>query len=143
MATTTTLVAGSIATLSSTGLNSLASGSLVVASAYSSGGGYLLAEVELVVTFGTNPSANSGVSIWWLMAPDATNYEDGGTSLTPARAPDVFLPVRAVTTLQRITVRCSIPPGTFTPLIKNDNTSQSFASSANSVKILPYTYTQG
>ncbi len=84
--TTTTYLSGSIANLLSTGLNSLASNSLALGSAYSSGGNYVLAECELVVTFGTAPGTNTGASIWFLRAIDGTDYEDGGSSLTPRRA---------------------------------------------------------
>jgi hypothetical protein len=142
MATMTTYLSGSIATLLSTGLNSLANNALAAGSAYSSGGNYLLAEIELVVTFGTNPTANTGVSIWWLRSIDGSNTEDGGSSLTPARAPDLVIPVEVTTSAQRIIRRCLIPPGTFTPLLKNDGTGQAFASSGNTLKILPLTYQQ-
>ena len=140
MAVTATYVSGSIATLISTGLNTLTNNSLAAGSADSAGGGYLLAELELVVTFGTNPTANTGVSIWFLRSVDGSNTEDGGSSLTPARPPDLTIPVEVTTSAQRIIRRCLIPPGTFTPLLKNDGTGQSFASSGNTLKILPLTY---
>jgi hypothetical protein len=143
MSTTATYLSGSIATLISTGLNSLANNALVAGSAYSSGGGYLMAEVELVVTFGTNPTASTGASIWWLRSIDGSNTEDGGSSLTPARIPDLVIPFEVTTSAQRIIRRCLIPPGTFTPLLKNDGSGQSFASSGNTLKILPLTYQQG
>jgi hypothetical protein len=72
-----------------------------------------MGEVELVVTYGVAPTANTGVSVWFLRAIDGTNYEDGSSSVTPARLPDVVFPVRAVTTAQRVTRRVMIPPGTF------------------------------
>src|SRR4051812_13004672 len=104
MSVTEKYTLGSIATLLSTGLNSLANNSLAVSSAYDNtqggggGDGYTLCDLELVVTFGTNPTANTGVSVWFLAVPDGTNYEDGDASTTPARAPDVVFPLRAVTT---------------------------------------------
>lgn len=140
MATTITQVSGSISTLHSTDLNSLANNALVLSSAYSSSGGYLMAEIELVVTFAGSPTVGTGVSIWFLRVPDATNYEDGGTSLTPARPADVTIPVEVTASAQRITKRCLIPPGTFKSLLKNDGTGQAMTSSGNTVKILPFTY---
>jgi hypothetical protein len=134
-----TYLAGSIASLLTTGLNSLANNALVAGSAYTGGGDYLLAELELVVTFGTGPTVG-GVSVWFLRAPDGTNYEDGSSSVTPARNADVVFPLRAVTSAQRITRRVLVPPGTWTPLLKNDGTAVAFAASGNTLKVLPLTF---
>lgn len=140
MATTITQISGSISTVLSTGLNTLATNGLAVSSAYTmSPGGYLLAELELVVTFGTNPNANTGASIWFLRAIDGSNDEDGA-SATPARAPDLVIPFLVSTSAQRCTKRALVPPGTFKVLLKNDNSGQSFAASGNTLKILPLTY---
>jgi hypothetical protein len=99
-----------------------------------------MAEVELVVSFGTAPTVGTGISVWWLQKPDGTNAEDGGTSVTPARPPDVVVPVRAVTGAQRIVVDAGIPPGPFRPLLRNEGTGQAFAASGNTLKIRPFTY---
>jgi acyl-coenzyme A thioesterase PaaI-like protein len=143
MATSTTYFGGSIATLLDTQLNSLANNALAIGTAYTmSPAGYLLAEVELVATYGVAPTANTGVSVWFLRAIDAANYEDGDASTTPARPPDVVLPVRAVTSAQRVTRRCVVPPGTWKPLLKNDGTGQTMAASGNTLKVLPLTFQQ-
>jgi hypothetical protein len=135
-----TYLSGTIATLIDTGLNALANNALAAGSAYTAGGGYLLAELELVVTYGTAPTASTGVSVWLLRSIDGTNTEDGSSSVTPARAPDVVFPLRAVTTAQRIVRRVVIPPGNWTPLLKNDGTGQAFAATGNTLKVLPLTY---
>jgi hypothetical protein len=140
MATTITQLSGTIATLLSTELNSLANNALNIGAAYSSSGGYLLAELELVATFAGSPTAGTGVSVWFLRAIDGTNYEDGGTSLTPSRPADVTIPVEVTASAQRITRRCLLPPGTWKPLLKNDGTGQAMAASGNTLKILPLTY---
>lgn len=138
-----TYLSGSIATLLSTELNSLANNAMSAASAaYASGGGYLLAEVELLATFGTAPTANTGVALWFLRAIDGTNYEDGSATVTPARAADVVLPVRAVTTAQRTRRVVLIPPGTFKGLAMNDGTGQALAATGNIIRLLPLTYQQ-
>jgi hypothetical protein len=139
---TQTYLSGSIANLLTTELNSLANNALVAGSAYTAGGGYLLAELELVVTYGTAPTANTGVSVWLLRSVDGTNTEDGSSSVTPARAPDVVFPLRAVTTAQRIVRRVVIPPGNWTPLAKNDGVGVAMAATGNTLKILPLTYQQ-
>lgn len=139
--TTTKYLSGTIATLLSTELNSLANNSLAVGSAYDNSANLnIMAEVELVVTYGSAPTANTGCSIWFLRDIDGTNYEDGGSSLTPSRPPDLVIPLETATTAQRITRRCAIPPGTFKPLLKNDGTGQAMAASANTLKILPLTF---
>ncbi len=144
MATTTKYLVGSIATLLSTEMNAQANNALVLGSAYDNSAGlFPLAEVEFVsgAAFGTAPTANTGLSIWWLRDPDGTNYEDGGTALTPTRPPDLVIPLEAQNSAaQRITRRCSIPPGTFKPLLKNDATGQSLPATLNTLKILPLTY---
>lgn len=145
-AQTTKYLLGSQATCLSTGLNSLANNSLAISAAYDNtaasaeGDGYILADFELVVTYGTAPTANTGCSLWILLTQDGTNYEDGGTSLTPARVPDLVLPLRAVTTEQRIIKRVILPQGIFKILLKNDGTGQAMAATGNTVKIRPTTY---
>ena len=145
MATTTTQIRGTSDTALTTELNSLANNARAAkASALTlTSAGYLLGECELKVTFGTAPTANTGISCWFCREIDGTNYEDGfDASLTPARAPDVVFPIRAVTTAQRIIVPCIIPPGGFYPMILNDGTGQAFAASANTLKIRPVTLQQ-
>lgn len=134
--------------LLTTELNSLANNALAISSAFdntyaAAGNGSVLADMELVVQFGTNPTAGTGVAVWFIQTQDGTNYEDGDASITPARRPDLVIPVRAVTTAQRIIRRVTLPAGKFKALAKNDGTGQSFAASANTLKIRPYSYTNG
>lgn len=138
------LLLGSQTTLLSTGLNSLANNSLAISSAFDNtigqaGDGYLLCDVELVVTYGTSPTANTGCSIWFLTSQDGTNYEDGGTSTTPARMPDLVIPVLSSTSAQRIIRRGLLPYGLCKVLLKNDGTGQAMAASGNTLKIRPVT----
>jgi hypothetical protein len=100
---------------------------------------YVLAEVELRVQFGGTPTANTSVSVWFLREVDGTNFEDGSGSITPARNPDVVIPVRATSNVQRIIKSCILPAGSFIPLIRNDGTGQSFAASGNTLKVRPLT----
>ena len=144
MATTRKQLLGSQSTLLSTGLNSLANNSLAISSALDNtqgqaGDGYILCDLELVVTYGTAPSANTGVSVWFLQSQDGTNYEDGDASTTPGKAPDIVFPLRAVTTAQRIIRRVLLPEGLSKALLKNDGTGQALAASGNTLKIRPVT----
>jgi hypothetical protein len=128
-----------------TELNALSNNALVLGSAIdiSTGAsdlGKLYAEIELLVTFGTAPIANSAILIWILRAIDGTNYEDGSSSIQPLRLFDVSFPLRAVTTAQRIVKRVSIPPGNnFKFLLKNDGTGQSFPATGSVLSIKPFT----
>ena len=127
-----------------TELNALANNSLALGSALSlsaaQGAGYVLAEVELAVTFSSAPGANTAFAVWFLREIDGTNYEDGSGSVTPARAPDCVLPLRAVTTAQRVIVVALIPAGGFKTLGKNDGTGVAFPASGSTLKLRALTY---
>jgi hypothetical protein len=123
-------------------LNSMANNTNVLGSAISlttGEPGYRFCEAELLVTFGTNPTANTSFCCWLLREVDGTNYEDGGASVTPTRPPDLIFTVRAVTTAQRILAVCDLPPGTVKALLRNDGTGQAIAASGNTLKIRPLT----
>jgi len=133
---------GTATTALSTGLNSLANNALVASSAItlSTGEpGYQRCEAELVVTYGTAPTANTACVVWLLREIDGTNYEDGSNTVTPSRNPDLVFPLRAVTTAQRIVVTGDLPPGSFVALLRNDGTGQAMAASGNTLKIRPVT----
>lgn len=142
MATTEKYLLGSQTTLLSTELNALANNGTALGAAFDNtqgqaGDGYALCDVELVVTYGTGPTSNTGVSLWFLGSQDGTAYEDGDNSTTPGRAPDVVFPLRSVTTAQRVVRRAWLPWGKFKPLAKNDGTGQAMAATANTVKVRP------
>lgn len=143
MATSTVKQAyGTIASVLTTELNSMANNALVLSSATSlTETGYLECDVEVVCTFGVAPTAGTGFSVWFLRIIDGTNYEDGGTSVTPSRAPDLVIPARAVATAQRIIVCGYVPPGNFQVLVKNDGTGQALSASGHTLKLIPRTYT--
>jgi len=138
-------IRGTATTALGTGLNSLANNALVASSAItlSTGEpGYQRCEAELVVTYGTAPTANTACVVWLLREIDGTNYEDGSSTVTPSRNPDLVFPLRAVTTAQRIVVTGDLPPGSFVVLLRNDGTGQAMATSpttANTLKIRPLT----
>jgi hypothetical protein len=139
---------GSQATLITTGgaaaNNTLCKGSAWDNTQGATGDGYTLCDLEFVGTYGSAPTANTGISVWFLATQDGTNYEDGdgsvsgGSDVTPARAPDAVLPLRAVTTAQRVVRPVMLRWGKFAPLLKNDGTGQSLNSGAT-LKIRPVT----
>jgi hypothetical protein len=143
VATTEKYLLGTQTSLMTTGLDSLANNGLVLGAAFDNtqgqtGDGSTLCDLELVVTYSSAPAAGTGCTLWMLGTQDGTNYEDGGTSVTPARAPFCVFPVRAVTTAQRIIQRAYLPWGLMKPLLKNDGTGQAF-STGNTLKVRPVT----
>ena len=126
---TQTQIAGTLQTLLTTELNSLANNASVLSSVAGVSGvitltstGYPQGLAELVVTFGTAPTANATINVWFLTDIDGTNFEDGSASVIPTRNPDVIFPVRAVTTAQRISKLCKLPATTFKVLAQNNGT---------------------
>jgi len=88
MATTEKYLLGSQSNLLTTELNSLANNGTAIGSAYDNtvgqtGDGYALCDLEIVCTYGSAPTANTGVSFWFIGTQDGTNYEDGDGSTTP------------------------------------------------------------
>ena len=62
--------------------------------------------LELSATFGTAPSAGGYVEIYMVTATDGTNYEDGSNTVDPGTHKLIDrIPVRAVTTAQRLSGR--------------------------------------
>lgn len=144
MPSTEKFLLGSQTTLLSTELNSLANNGTAIGSAYDNtqgqtGDGYTLCDLELVCSYGSAPTANTGVSFWFIGTQDGTNYEDGDGSTTPARLPDAVFPLRNVTGTQRVIRRVFLTWGKYKPLAKNDGTGQAMASSGNTVKVRPVT----
>lgn len=129
-------VPASIATALDSGLNSLASGSLAISTAIDNETDlYELINLEFILA-SVDWSAATGleIDIWFLTTVDGSNYEDGGTSVTPARPPDVIIPVRQLNGAQRIHVNnIPIPPLEFKILLKNGS-SAAMAASSNYLK---------
>ena len=120
-----------------TGLNSLTNGSRQVSSAISDNREQY-ADFELVVTYGSAPTADAPVYLYFLKSPDGTNTEDGSTSVTPSAAPDVIFTVRAVTSAQRVVRgRVVLPNGDYTVLLVNA-AGQTMAASGNTLKMWTY-----
>jgi hypothetical protein len=138
--TITTLITGG----SALGNNALAIGSAFDNTVGQTGDGYTLGDVEFSGTFSVAPAANTGIAVWFLRSQNGTNYEDGDGTVggsadtTPARNPDVVIPVRAVTSAQLVSRSVVLPWGKWKPLAKNDGTGQSLGSGFT-LKVRPVT----
>lgn len=137
---------GTAVSLLTTELNSLATNTMSAAGSVVDnvvGGtnldGYVRGKVEVVLAAYTGtPAVSSAVYLWFLKTIDGgSNYEDGSSSLQPARTPDVVVPVGAVASgPQRVVVECWVPVGKFKPIASNAGTGLTLAASGNTVKVL-------
>ena len=108
-------------------LNALASGSSVLGSAFSNvqadsqGGGFPLATCKIHLD-SMAVSAGGNILIWFLTASDGSVYEQGGTSVTPLRAPDVIFNPVAQTAAVDLESPCNVPLcATIKALVKNNS----------------------
>lgn len=133
--------------LLSTELNSLASGSAALQSTgtnpafdnTAAGNLFFAADIELVATFGTGPTAGT-IDVYLLpLGSDSATYADGAGGASPVTSNAEYLcsfPVRAVTTAQRLVLSdVPIPGGQFIVELLNNGTGQSLAASGNTLKI--------
>lgn len=136
---------GTAVTLLSTELNSLANNTMCSAGSAvtnnvgtSNTDGYLRAKIELyLATYTGTPTAGAAYYIWFLRNVDGTNYEDGSSSVTPARTPDLVIPLRSVASgPQRIIREVWMPVGTWKPIAKAVGIGLTAASSGNTLKAL-------
>lgn len=89
--------------------------------------GYLGAWCILnVPTFSTTVTAGTAVTVWFSVSTDGgTTYPDGGSGVTPAGPPDMYFPLRAVSTQQVVGYEVKegrVPTGAFKVLIRNEGT---------------------
>lgn len=136
---------GSVQTLLSTGLDSLADGSGALSSAFDNSGStnlYMWGIFELFInSFGTAPNAGELVEMYLCDSIDGTNYADGSGGVSPVKNDVHYVagfPVRAVTTDQRIAIPnpISIPSSGFKVLVINE-AGQSFPSSGSTLMMMP------
>lgn len=118
LGTYTTLIDGAA---SAPTLKNLASAARVLGSEVNNEAGNQYCEIELKVRGAVAFGATAYMALYFVIAADSTNYEDGDASTTPARPPDVIIPVRAISTQQRITLRnIVLPNAKFKPLFINN-----------------------
>lgn len=87
---------------------------------------FALASIDLSTQ--TSPA----IYIWLLENTTGSTYEDGSASVSPARNPDLIIPLRAVNGSQVVQGACNIKPGTSMVLIGN-RSGVTFASSGNAL----------
>lgn len=77
--------------------------------------------IDLLARFAVAPSVNGTVDVYFVPAVDGTNYADGdGSVLPPFTSLVASIPVRAVTTAQRVAKHyIPVPPFNFKPVAYN------------------------
>lgn len=143
---------GTAITLLSTELGNgtagLAAGALVVSSSTINNtqgqanlDGYTRAYIEMNLAAPSAAfAANSTLDIWFLKEV-GTQVEDGSSSVTPARPPDVSLPMQATANAQHVIQEIHLPVGTMSILARNNqgSASQGLAVSGNTVTLQAFT----
>lgn len=141
--------AGSIVSVATTELNSLANNAGALGAEYDNATNlYLFGVFELNVTFASNPTAGSTVDLYIIPAPDATNYDDavtGAAGSAPSTAYAGGFPLRAVSTAQKVPLGVGLSGPVPLPLCKFkvfalNKSGQAFPSSGSTIKMVPSIY---
>lgn len=143
------LEAGTIVSVATTELNSLANNAGALGAEYDNSANlYMFGLFELNVTFGTAPTAGNTVDLYIIPAPDGTNYDDATTGASGAAPGTTYvggLPLRAVTTAQKVPLGLGqagyiqLPPTKFKVFALNKS-GQAFPASGSTIKLVPYRY---
>lgn len=143
------LAAGTITTVLSTELNSLANNAAALGTEYDNSANLnLFGLLELNVTFGSAPTGGNTVDVYIIPAPDGTNYDDavtGASGAAPASCYAGGFPLRAVTTVQKIPLGLgqqgyvALPPTKFKVFAVNKS-GVAFPASGSTIKLVPFRY---
>lgn len=135
----------SVANWLTTELNSLAASSgntlSTLGAAFQNTNSMLYADVEFLAGGTLTPTAGAFVELWLLRSLDGgSTYEDGSATVAPGRPADLFISVRAGTT---ITPRAGgsgiiLPPGFYKPIARNQ-VGATLPASGNLIRFAMYT----
>lgn len=133
---------GTLTTMLSTELNSLASNSRAISTTPFDNGDtanlYFSAYFEAVLDYASAPTADLPFDVYIVPAIDGTNYANGDASIAPPGT--LFagsFALRAVNTAQRLVFGpVTLPPETFHVVVHNRG-GQALDASGNTIKMLP------
>lgn len=130
---------GSDTSVLSTGLNSLADDSGALATAVDNSDGDFWGAWELYLnTVDLSAQDNPAVYVYLVRSIDgSTNYEDGGSSIEPAKKPDIIFALREVNSTQRVIVDNVFFPQDSKPLLFN-KTGAALNAIGNTLKYAEY-----
>jgi hypothetical protein len=110
-------------------MKNLANAASAIGAEVDNEGGSILAGIELRVRCASAPSGSPYIEVWFLTDLGGSSYEDGAAGApgtVPARAPDLIIPVRLVSTQQVIALGpVPLPNACFKALLRN-STGQAF-----------------
>lgn len=126
-----------------TELNSLADNANVLGAAidFTAAGAdrklYMDVEINLA-SLDLSAELNPALYLWILGRTDGTNFEDGGTSVDPARQPDAIVPLRVVSGAQRVFVQKLLTTPDQGKILIENQSGASLAATGNTVKYYIY-----
>lgn len=83
--------------------------------------GNLYGLFELMARGATAFTTGDYIAVYFILAANGTNYEDGSDSVVPSREPDIVFPLRATAAQQKITAKnVLLPACKFKPLLVNN-----------------------
>jgi hypothetical protein len=148
------LEAGTLTSIATTALNSLAANAGALSDAYDNSNSsnlFLWGSLELLVGFASNPAVGALIDVHLLTAMDGSNYAEGTTGASAATQGSAtlvgsFVVARAQTAAQRLVLGAGgygsaeplirMPPSLLKFLIVN-RAAVAFAATSNVLKILP------
>ncbi|MBB6053277.1 hypothetical protein [Armatimonas rosea] len=126
---------GTVTTVLSTGLNSLASNASAISNSYTTSG-WMLARVTLTISYAVAPTANTSIDLFAIQSSDGgTTWSDGSGSVTPTAGLIKSFGLRAVTGAQVLVDTVMIPPGPIKFLARSNGVGQTAAASGNTITI--------
>lgn len=130
-------------TLLNTELNSIANNAMALGSAFTNTEYDLYCDFEVLCQYGTAPTADSTIDIYWVRSLDGTNFEDASAARPPGNGMAGAASLAAVTTLQRLNAGWGIlvPVGTWKPMAVNRGGQALAGSGVNYLRA--YFYSQG
>ncbi|MBY0490645.1 MAG: hypothetical protein K2R93_12455 [Gemmatimonadaceae bacterium] len=129
---------GALVTLATTSLNAIADAAAVEVDVANDTDRDILVDLELQISFGTAPTADKTIDVYWRRTIDGTNYEDSSASRPPANGGVGSFVLDNTTSAQR-----KILPGVVIPpkggkLVIRSSAGQTAASSGNVLRGLFY-----
>jgi hypothetical protein len=135
---------GSGQVIFNSGIDSLANNALALSPViYPYPSGAITADVSFYGTFASGaPTANTGMSVWFIKEMWSGTYETGSSGVTPVRNPDVSFGFASNQSGQGTGFTVGLPARPFKMLIKNDGTGVTLAPSGNILYMKPTTFQQ-
>jgi hypothetical protein len=133
-----TRAGGALVTLATTALNAIADGAAVEVDVANDTDRDVIADLELLISFGTAPTADKTIDVFWRRTIDGTNYEESSGSRPPANGGVGSFVLNNTTSAQRY-----ILPGVMIPpkggkLVIRSSAGQTASSSGNTLRALFY-----